>query len=220
MSKPKKKASPKKESASKKEEGETKKKRRTSKKKERPAEEMETAEQPAAPERLEAEAEEEAEATAPIKSVEGEPGEIEGEKSLGKEAPVEAPVEEAPAVEEEEEEEEGLEIVEEKFYDLNLRRIWTAPRLKRTPRAVRYVREFVAKRMKSDEVSISEEANQLLWARGISKPPRHLRLRVVKDKEDRVIIFPAETAPQATAAPQRVEDEESEAEEAATTKAG
>ncbi|HZD12629.1 MAG TPA: 50S ribosomal protein L31e, partial [Candidatus Binatus sp.] len=107
----------------------------------------------------------------------------------------EAITEEAPAEEVEkpaEEEEEGLEIVEEKFYDLNLRRIWNSPREKRTPRAVRFIREFVSKRMKSDEVSISEETNHILWARGISKPPRHLRLRVIKDKDDRVIIFPAE----------------------------
>jgi len=39
---------------------------------------------------------------------------------------------EAPKAEEAAEEEEEIEIVEEKFYDLNLRRIWTAPREKRT----------------------------------------------------------------------------------------
>src|SRR3990170_4423778 len=90
------------------------------------------------------------------------------------------------------EEEEELEIVEEKFYDLNLRRIWTAPREKRTPRAVRFLRAFVARRMKTDDVAISEAANSMLWARGISKPPRKIRVRVVKDKEGRVIVFPGE----------------------------
>ncbi len=105
---------------------------------------------------------------------------------------VEAPVApEAPA-EPEEPEEEELEIVEEKFYDLNLRRIWNAPREKRTPRAVRFLREFVAQRMKTTEVSLSEETNSMLWQRGISKPPRKIRIRVVKDKEGRVIVFPGE----------------------------
>src|SRR5256712_12479609 len=88
---------------------------------------------------------------------------------------------EAPA-EPEEPEEEELEIVEEKFYDLNLRRIWNAPREKRTPRAVRFLREFVSQRMKTTEVSLSEETNSMLWQRGISKPPRKIRIRVVKDK--------------------------------------
>src|SRR6266849_3619398 len=96
------------------------------------------------------------------------------------------------AEEETEEEEEEIEIVEEKFYDLNLRRIWTAPREKRTPRAVRYVRQYAANRMKTDNVSLSEETNSLLWSRGISKPPRKIRIRVVKDKEGKVIVFPGE----------------------------
>ncbi len=99
---------------------------------------------------------------------------------------------EAPGVEEAAEEEEEIEIVEEKFYDLNLRRIWTAPREKRTPRAVRYVRQYAAQRMKTDKVSLSEETNSLLWNRGISKPPRKIRIRVVKDKEGKVIVFPGE----------------------------
>jgi len=99
---------------------------------------------------------------------------------------------ETPGVEEAAEEEEEIEIVEEKFYDLNLRRIWTAPREKRTPRAVRYVRQYAAQRMKTDNVSLSEETNSLLWNRGISKPPRKIRIRVVKDKEGKVIVFPGE----------------------------
>jgi large subunit ribosomal protein L31e len=57
---------------------------------------------------------------------------------------------------------------------------------------VRFLREFVGKRMKTDEVKLSEEANSMLWQRGISKPPRRIRVRVVKDKEGRVIVFPGE----------------------------
>jgi ribosomal protein L31E len=117
------------------------------------------------------------------KSSEEEPEGIESEAK----AP-EAPV--APQLEEGAEEE--IEIVEEKFYDLNLRRIWTAPREKRTPRAIRYVRQYAAQRMKTDNVSLSEETNSLLWRRGISKPPRKIRIRVVKDKEGKVIVFPGE----------------------------
>lgn len=113
-------------------------------------------------------------------------------EELKEEAEAEEVKEEAKPEKAAEEEEEELEIVEEKFYDLNLRRIWTAPREKRTPRAVRYLREFVGRRMKTDDVAISEEANSMLWARGISKPPRKIRVRVVKDKEGRVIVFPGE----------------------------
>jgi len=125
----------------------------------------------------------------PVKEeIEEKPEEISEESKKEIEVP-EAP--EAPA-EPEEPEEEELEIVEEKFYDLNLRRIWNAPREKRTPRAVRFLREFVSQRMKTTEVSLSEETNSMLWQRGISKPPRKIRIRVVKDKEGRVIVFPGE----------------------------
>lgn len=96
------------------------------------------------------------------------------------------------AEEEAAEEEEQLEIVEEKFYSFNLRKIWSSPREKRTPRAVRFLREYVARHMKTDEVKISEEANSMLWKRGISKPPRKIRVRAVKDKDGRVIVFPGE----------------------------
>lgn len=130
----------------------------------------------------------------------GKPGAIEpiGEKTEESEIETKEPETpegpEAPAAEEEAaaEEEEEIEIVEEKFYDLNLRRIWTAPREKRTPRAVRFVRQYAADRMKTDDVSLSEETNNLLWTRGISKPPRKIRIRVVKDKEGKVIVFPGE----------------------------
>lgn len=121
--------------------------------------------------------------------LEEKPKEIPEETREGEVETEEVP--EAPA-EEGAEEEEELEIVEEKFYDLNLNRIWNAPREKRTPRAVRFLRDFVAQRMKTTEVSISEEANSMLWQRGISKPPRHIRVRVVKDKDGRVIVFPGE----------------------------
>ena len=126
----------------------------------------------------------------PIEEEVGEPEETETE-AKEPEAPQEP---EAPATEEArtEKEEEEIEIVEEKFYDLNLRRIWTAPREKRTPRAVRYVKNYAAARMKTDDVSMAEETNSLLWTRGISKPPRKIRIRVVKDKDGKVIVFPGE----------------------------
>ena len=133
---------------------------------------------PGKPGKLEPVEEEEAEGAEESEAEAKEPEAPEGSEA--------AAAEEAGA----EEEEEEIEIVEEKFYDLNLRRIWTAPREKRTPRAVRYVRNYAAARMKTDEVSLAEETNSLLWARGISKPPRKIRIRVVKDKEGKVIVFP------------------------------
>ncbi len=107
-------------------------------------------------------------------------------------------VESAPAAEEKgegEPEEEEIEVVEEKIYTIPLRHVWVVtPRGKRAPRAVRDVHDFVSRHMKSEEVAISNEVNQALWSRGINKPPRKITVRAVKDKEGKVIVYPAKAA--------------------------
>jgi len=93
-----------------------------------------------------------------------------------------------------EEEEEEIEVVEERVYTIPFRRVWATPRGKRTPRASRMLREFVERHMKTDNVEISNEINEQLWARSIKKPPRQIKVRLVKDKEGRVIVYPASAA--------------------------
>jgi len=105
---------------------------------------------------------------------------------------------EAPAAAETEEPSEGeeeIEVVEEKVYTIPLRHAWVVtPRGKRAPRAVRDVRDYVARHMKSDEVAISNEINSQIWGRSINKPPRKVTVRAVKDKEGKVIVYPAKGA--------------------------
>jgi large subunit ribosomal protein L31e len=107
------------------------------------------------------------------------------------------------AEEKEEEEEEGeeaeekgeeIQIVEERLYTIPFRKVWATPRGKRTPRASRMLRDFVKRHMKAENVEISNEVNEELWARGIRKPPREIKVRLVKDKEGRVIVYPATSA--------------------------
>ncbi len=122
-----------------------------------------------------------------------EPSSAEATKPVEEEK---APVESAPAAEEEEAEgEEEIEVVEEKIYTIPLRHVWVVtPRGKRAPRAVRDVRDFVARHMKAEEVAMSNDVNAAIWARSINKPPRKITVRAVKDKEGKVIIYPAKAA--------------------------
>jgi len=103
-----------------------------------------------------------------------------------------------PAAQEEEaagEGEEEIEVVEEKIYTIPLRHVHVVtPRGKRAPRAVRDVRDFVARHMKAEEVAMSNEVNNALWSRSINKPPRKITVRAVKDKEGKVIVYPAKAA--------------------------
>jgi large subunit ribosomal protein L31e len=88
------------------------------------------------------------------------------------------------------ESEKGIEVVEEKIYTFSFRKAWITPRGKRSPRVMRMLKDFVKRHTKSEEVLISNEVNELIWARGIQKPPRKLRIKVVKDKEGRTIVYP------------------------------
>jgi large subunit ribosomal protein L31e len=92
---------------------------------------------------------------------------------------------------EEEEEREEIEVVEERIYTIPFRKVWATPRGKRTPRASRVLRAFAKRHMKAEKVDISNEVNEELWARGIRKPPREIKVRLVKDKEGKVIVYPA-----------------------------
>ena len=114
----------------------------------------------------------------------------EGQPSVEEEVPARKAEEEA----EEEKEREEIEVVEERICTIPFRKVWATPMGKRTPRASRVLRAFVKRHMKAENVEISNAVNEELWARGIRKPPRKITVRLVKDKEGRVIVYPATTA--------------------------
>ena len=91
--------------------------------------------------------------------------------------------------------EEEIEVVEEKTFTIPVARLgYATDRGHRAPKAVRDVRAYVARHMKAEEVSISNEINQAIWERGINKPPRKITVRAVKDKEGKVVVYPAKTS--------------------------
>ncbi|MGD0423015.1 MAG: 50S ribosomal protein L31e [Candidatus Bathyarchaeia archaeon] len=101
----------------------------------------------------------------------------------------------AAEVEKEKSDEEEIEVVEEKTFTIPVARLgYATDRAHRSPKAVRDVRAYVARHMKADEVSISNEINQALWERGINKPPRKITVRAVKDKEGKVVVYPSKTS--------------------------
>jgi large subunit ribosomal protein L31e len=74
----------------------------------------------------------------------------------------------------------------ERVYVIPLSRAKRAPRYKRTNRAVKLVREFLSRHMKSDQIKIDRALNQKLWARGARKPPSRVRVRAVKQDDGTV----------------------------------
>jgi large subunit ribosomal protein L31e len=119
--------------------------------------------------------------------------------------PAEKEEEEAkPAKKKKTEEEE--EIVEERIYTVPLGKALIMPPRKRSPRAMRMLRSFIIKHMKiaakkpeegeeeeePPTLTISNEVNEKVWARGIEKPPRKIRIRAAKDKDGNVTVYLAE----------------------------
>jgi len=87
------------------------------------------------------------------------------------------------------------EIEVERIYTVPLREAYEAVRKRRTKRAVNILRRFIKRHMKPEEdteVVIDPALNEYLWARGIEKPPRRVRVRATKDKLGVVRVYLAE----------------------------
>ncbi len=84
---------------------------------------------------------------------------------------------------------EEAKVVEERLLTVPLRRAYYGTRWRRVEKAVRLLKEHVARHMKASEVKLSTEVNEALWARGAEKPPRRLRVKAVKDEEGVVWVY-------------------------------
>lgn len=71
----------------------------------------------------------------------------------------------------------------ERIYTVPLGDAYEAPRGKRGPRAVRLLREFIGRHMKSQDILLSNALNSYIWERSIQKPPRRVKVRLIKEEE-------------------------------------
>jgi len=102
-------------------------------------------------------------------------------------------------------EDKDEDIVEERIYTIPLGKAYVRPPKKRAPRAIALIREFIKKHMKMDtsalleeekgelpKLTISNAVNEKIWTRSIKKPPRKIRVKVTKDKDDNLKVLLAE----------------------------
>lgn len=79
-----------------------------------------------------------------------------------------------------------------------LERIYTVPligayktvRGKRTSRAMKILKSFLARHMKTqvEMVKVSAEVNSLVWERGMQKPPRRVKVKAKRDAKGEVLV--------------------------------
>lgn len=72
------------------------------------------------------------------------------------------------------------ELEMERIYTIPLRKVKAGSRNKMANRAVREVREFLTRHMKSEDVWLDAAVNEAIWARGMYTVPSKLRVRAVK----------------------------------------
>lgn len=92
-------------------------------------------------------------------------------------------------LEEEEEEAPKEEIIDERIYIVPLAKARRGPRNKYAKKAVRYLREYMERHFKPESLVISQEVNEAIWARGIQKPPRKIKIRATKNIDGLVVVY-------------------------------
>ncbi|MEM5804891.1 MAG: 50S ribosomal protein L31e [Candidatus Aenigmatarchaeota archaeon] len=74
-------------------------------------------------------------------------------------------------------------MADEKIFTIPLREAYLKGRKERAKKASAVIKEFLARHMKSDDIKIGLSINNAVWARGMQKPPRRVRVHALKDGE-------------------------------------
>ena len=76
----------------------------------------------------------------------------------------------------------------ERVYTIPLGKVLLSPDNQRAKRAINMIKEFARKHMKTQEIKIDEDVNQLVWARGICRPPRKIRVLLTKTDQGHILV--------------------------------
>jgi large subunit ribosomal protein L31e len=79
-----------------------------------------------------------------------------------------------------------VEVLKEQIYVVPLRNCKRAPRWKRCNVAVKDIRAFLARHMKSENVKLDSSINAKVWEHGSEKPPVQIRIRAMKFEDGQV----------------------------------
>jgi large subunit ribosomal protein L31e len=71
---------------------------------------------------------------------------------------------------------------------VNLAKAWDTPKYRRTDRVINIIKEFTRRHMQTNKVKIDQDLNRHIWSRGKKNPPRKIRLRMIKEDDDTVVV--------------------------------
>jgi large subunit ribosomal protein L31e len=75
-----------------------------------------------------------------------------------------------------------------RIYNINLGKCWDTPKYRRTDRVINMIKEFAMRNMDTKRIKIDQDLNRHIWSRGKTNPPRKIRVRMIKDDDDTVIV--------------------------------
>lgn len=79
-----------------------------------------------------------------------------------------------------------VEKLTEQIYVIPLRVVDRVPRWKRGNRAIKEIRQYLIRHMKSEDVKLDRSINEKVWEQGIEKPPSRIRVRAMKFEDGQV----------------------------------
>ena len=86
--------------------------------------------------------------------------------------------------------EEKKEVLFERVMTVPMRAIFSKPTDQRAPAAIKLLKDFVARHTHTTpkDIWIDRELNMKVWARSLRKPPKSLKVRVIKWDDQTVEI--------------------------------
>lgn len=83
---------------------------------------------------------------------------------------------------------EPIEKIEREYIIPLREKCRPAPRYKKTPKAIRTIKEFLVRHMKIrdrdlDKIKIDKYLNEFMWGRGIKNPPHKIKIKAIKEGE-------------------------------------
>jgi len=80
----------------------------------------------------------------------------------------------------------------ERIYTIPLREVRKTPRTKRAMKATRFIRKFIAKHMKNEEVKLDSALNEKIWEKGMKNIPPRIKVKALTQEDGSIMVTLAE----------------------------
>ncbi|MBU2560091.1 60S ribosomal protein L31 [archaeon] len=80
----------------------------------------------------------------------------------------------------------------ERVFVIPLREVKKTPRSKRVQKAVKFIRGYISKHMKTEDVKLSDALNKKIWEQGMRNIPSKIEVKASVGEDGGVLVTPVE----------------------------